>query len=160
VIYGVSKFISLFASHHMIKKLGARWTLLVLGPFYALFFLMFILCTPDRYWPLFVAWAVVGACDGTYGVVLFTELFKAVPKNGPRTMFFAVFNITSVVLYGVIAAMVPNFLGFVETGLPALLGNLGITLQITSAGAFYILFALAAFLMVPCGLSALAMPKK
>ena len=160
VLYAVSKFVSLFVSHIAIKKLGSRWMLLCMTPVYTAFFVMFMFCTPDRYWPLLIAWFVVGACDGAYGVIIFTELFKAVPKEGPRTMFFAVFNIASVVLFGIIAAMVPHFLGFLETGLPALLSKLGITLQVAPGGALYMLYALAAILMLPCGMSALAMSKK
>jgi hypothetical protein len=160
VIYSLSKIIALFMAAKLIKRLGSRVLLLISTPFYALFFLTFLFCTPDRYWPLYIAWFFIGMCDGTYNVVVGTELYKAIPRDGPRTTFFATYNILSLVCYGVVAAMVPSFLHLLQAGVPWVLSKLGSTMPVSSDLGLYSLYALAAVLMLPCGLSGLAMSKK
>jgi hypothetical protein len=160
VLYGLSKFVALFMAHKSIKYVGGRNLLLISGPFYAVFFAIFLFCSPDRYWPLYVAWCVIGLCDGTYNVVMATELYKSIPNVGPRTTFFATYAILSSACYGIIAGLVPTFLHLLTEGVPFLMGKIGVQMEVSADSGLYMMYAMAALLMLPCGLSGLAISKK
>lgn len=99
--YCVTKMISARMAGRLMDRYGARRMTLIAGPLYALFFLVLPIATPDRLWPIYIAWAFVGPVDTLFGLCIQTGLMASVPAQGARPAYFAVYNLTTLGLYSI-----------------------------------------------------------
>ena len=88
VMYFLSRLALSSKMGRWVDRVGARRMMLLAGPGFALFFLMVATARPDRLWPIYLAWAMVGIADAIYPVALSTALFGTVPATGgaPRVL--------------------------------------------------------------------------
>lgn len=136
----------------LLDRKGVRWTGLVCGVLYTAFFLTFPFCSPERHWPLMIAWAVAGAADATFSIAVTAALYEAVPNTPSRPAYFAVSNLIGVGIYGVGAlAAVP-----VLTSLRNVSWDLG-PLHI---GQFHCFYLIIGAIMIPCTFGALILENR
>jgi hypothetical protein len=112
------------------------------GPIYAAFFLCFPLAEPGRSWPIIIAWAFVAVADGIYAVAAAAALYGAIPAQGARPAYFAVYNLANLGCFavgGVLAVPLLRWLQQVDwTWGPAHLGG------------YHLFYALCGLIMIPC----------
>ncbi len=72
---------------------------------YLLLFFAFVISTPHRSWPLWVAWAITGVGDGGYFLALTQTLYQAVPDQGARKLFFVANNLQLMISGAVLTAL-------------------------------------------------------
>jgi MFS family permease len=124
-----------------IHRHGIRRTLWACGPLYVLFFLSYLFCAPERTWPLYAAWAMVGVADAAWSIAAMVALYDAVPDVPGRPVYFAIANVLSIGIFcvGGLAAI------------PLLEGLQNTTVQIGpfALGQFQCLYALCFLMMIP-----------
>ena len=139
------KFLVMGPCARFIHRRGIRRTLWACGPLYALFFLTYLFCTPERTWPLYLAWAMVGIADAAWSVAAMVALYDAVPDVPGRPVYFAMANVLSVGIFciGGVAA-IPLLEG---------LQNTTVHLGPLALDQFHCLYALCFLMMIPamCG---------
>ena len=89
-----------------IHRHGIRRVLWACGPLYTLFFLAYLFCTPERTWPLYAAWALVGLADAAFSIAAAMALYDSVPETPGRPVYFAIANVLSIGIFcigGVVA---------------------------------------------------------
>jgi MFS family permease len=91
--YLVVKLLVTGSCGRFIQRYGVRRAVWASGPLYATFFLAFLFCTPERTWPLFAAWAMVGVADAIYSIAVTVALYDAVPDTPGRPIYFAISNV-------------------------------------------------------------------
>ncbi len=135
-----------------IHRRGIRRTLWACGPLYALFFLTYLLCTPERTWPLYAAWAMVGIADAAWSIAAMVALYDAVPDAAGRPVYFAMANVLSIGIFciGGVAAI------------PLLERLQNTTVQIgpLALGQFHCLYALCFLMMIPAMCGAMFFPAR
>jgi MFS family permease len=123
-------------------RVGPRRMLWLTGPIYAAFFLCFPLAEPGRSWPIIIAWAFVAVADGIYAVAAAAALYGAIPAQGARPAYFAVYNLANLGCFavgGVLAVPLLRWLQQVDwTWGPAHLGG------------YHLFYALCGLIMIPC----------
>ncbi len=129
----------------LIHRYGIRRVLWACGPLYVLFFLAYLFCTPERTWPLFAAWAMVGLADAAWSIAAAMALYDSVPETSGRPVYFAIANVLSIGMFcigGVVAV-------------PILEGLQGAAVRVgpLALGQFHCLYAICFILMFPgmCG---------
>jgi MFS family permease len=137
-----------------IHRHGVRRAIWATGPLYALFLLSFLFCTPERTWPLFAAWAIVGVADAAFSIAATMALYDSVPETPGRPIYFAIANVLSIGMFCVGGA----------AAIPILEGLRDATVQIGpfALGQFHCLYAICFILMIPatCGAAFLPARKK
>ena len=135
-----------------IHRHGIRRALWACGPLYVLFFLAYYFCTPDRTWPLYAAWAMVGIADAAWSVAAMMALYDAVPDGPGRPVYFALANVLSIGIFciGGVAAI------------PILEALQDRTVQIGpfAFDQFHFLYALCFVMMIPAMCAAAFFPAR
>jgi MFS family permease len=128
-----------------IHRHGIRRVLWACGPLYALFFLAYLFCTPERTWPLFAAWALVGLADAAFSIAAAMALYDSVPETPGRPVYFAIANVLSIGIFCIGGVM----------AIPILEGLQSAAVQVGpfALGQFHCLYAICFILMIPatCG---------
>jgi predicted MFS family arabinose efflux permease len=148
--YSVTKILLARWGGRLADRYSARAIGLACGVPYALFFAVFPLCTPDRFWPVIVAWTAVGAVDMLYGIAVQSALYGLLPESPARPAFFAASSLTNLGLYAVGAWGAMHIAEALK----------GVHLQVgpITLGQFHLLYAGCALLMLPCTLAACLLP--
>jgi predicted MFS family arabinose efflux permease len=149
--YCLVKMISSRTAGRLLDRFGARHMAFVVGPLYALFFLSLPFATPERHWPIYVAWACVGSVDTMFALCIQTGLMASVPAQGPRPAYFAVYNLTALGLYGIGGPLTELAMRLIGPGVWAL-GPLLI-------GRYQILYATCGIVMLGTTFAALLWPR-
>lgn len=136
----------------LVDRRGVRWVALACGGVYAAFFFTFPFCTPERHWPLFVAWAVAGAGDAACSLAVTAALYESVPNTPSRPAYFAITNLIGVGAYGIGAlAAVP-----ILTALKGVSWDAGPV----HVGQFHCFYLLIGVSMIGCTFAALLLERK
>jgi hypothetical protein len=140
--YLAVKIVSLPALGRLLERWGPSRTLFATGFVYAPFFATYPLCGPGVYWPIMAGWAVVALADAAFGLAIQAALYGSVPDSRARPAYFAVYNFTSLVGYGIGSVL----------AVPALEAIREVRLQVgpLALGHFHLLYAACTLLMFPC----------
>jgi MFS family permease len=136
-----------------IHRRGIRRAFWACGPLYVLFFLSYLFCTPERTWPLYAAWALVGLADAAWSIAAAMALYDSVPEESPgRPAYFAIANVLSIGIFciGGLAA-IPI--------LEALQDRI-IRIGPFALGQFHCLYALCFLMMIPAMCAAAFFPER
>lgn len=127
------------------NRIGARAMFLLVTPLYLYFFLSFTISTPERPWPLWLGWFVVGLADAGFGVAATAWLYEAIPASGSRKSYFTIYNMMS---FAAAALFSRAAVGLAETLKGAVWSVGGRTL-----GQFHIFYLICFALLAALGLS-------
>ncbi len=148
--YLVVRILATSTATNLLDRYGARRMVLACGPLYAAFFCAFIFCTPERVWPLLVAWAGVALADAVFGIALPAALYAVVPETPARPAYFAINSLVLQGAFGLCALLSVRILQALD-GVTLTLGPL--TLH-----QFHLFYLLCAGLMVPATFGAWLLP--
>jgi len=143
--YSIVKILTAPFCGRWLDRLGPRLTLYLCGPVYVLFFAAFTVSTPDRTWPVIVAWCAVGFTDAAYTILIASALYASVPHSPSRPAYFAINNLVGLATYGAGSLLAVPILEALE-GVNWRFGPLQLD-------QFHAFFAGCTLLMIPCILS-------
>ena len=136
----------------LVDRKGVRWVALACGGVYTAFFFAFPFCSPERHWPLMIAWAVAGAGDAAFSLAATAALYEAVPNTPSRPAYFAITNLIGVGVYGVGALLAVPIL----TALKGVSWDAGPV----HVGQFHCFYLLIGVSMIGCTFAALFLERK
>ena len=84
------------------------------GILYTLFFMFFPFSSETRHWPILLAWGFVGLSDALFGITSQIMLYKSVPIIPSRQAFFAVYNLFTLIGYGIGSSLAVPFLDSIK----------------------------------------------
>lgn len=130
--YFTMKILLLPTLGRWVDRWGAVRMLGFCGIAYTLFFAAFPFCGPGRYWPLMLAWTLVGAADASYNLASQILLYECVPQVPSRPAYFAIYNFTGMIAFAFGSAL----------AVPALraMKGLSVTWGPFSLGNFHLLY--------------------
>ena len=115
--YYLSKIIFMPLIGKLLDKGNHPQIIVFTGILYTIFFLAFPFCSAERHWPLLAAWILAGIADATFGIISQIILYKSIPFVPSRQAFFAVYNLATLIGYGLasfIAVFILNALNSYE----------------------------------------------
>jgi len=130
--YFTVKIIMLPTLGRMVDRWGAVRVLVLCGVMYTVFFTVFPFCGPGRYWPLMLAWTLVGAVDASYNLASQILLWESIPHVPSRSAYFALFNFGTLITYGIGSALAVPVLNALK--------GMNFTVGPFSLGNFHILY--------------------
>jgi len=150
--YQAVKLLVMGTCGRFIHRHGIRRTFWTCGPLYALFFLTYLFCTPERTWPLYAAWAMVGVADAAWSIAAMVALYDSVPDVPGRPVYFAMANVLSIGIFCI---------GGV-TAIPILeaLKNTTVRIGPFAFGQFHCFYAISFLLMIPAMCAAAFFPAR
>jgi MFS family permease len=150
--YQVVRIITTRFAGPLLDRKGVCWTALACGGVYTAFFLTFPFCSPERYWPLLIAWAAAGAADAAFSITVTAALYGSVPNTASRPAYFAISNLIGVGAYGLGALI----------AVPVLTALKGVSFDFAGlrVGQFHCYYFLIAITMIACTFGALLMEKR
>jgi len=123
-----------------VDRLGVRKILLLITPSYLILFGAYVVSTPGTVWLIYAASALAGVGDAVFGVVAAASLYATVPESSARQAYFAVYNLSLLLLTGLGAIVGVHLLDMLQ-GHQLLIANLTLT-------PFHLLFAIAFVVLV------------
>lgn len=151
-LYGLVKLVSAPRWGRAIGRQSMRAVLLGVCPAYVALFVIYALASPTQIWLIFVGWAACGIADAAWIVCVQTALYATVPVTGSRPAFFAVYNLASLGLYGLGAALAVPLLKTMETCV--------VKVGPFALDQFRLFYGLAALVMVGAAFGALLFPSR
>lgn len=133
-------------------RIGPRRTLWLIGPIYVGFFLCFPFAEPGRSWPIIAAWTFVAVADGIYAVAAPGALYAAIPGQGARPAYFAVYNLINLGCFAIGGVLAVPMLGLLE--------QVQWKWGVAHLGGYHLFYAIMGLIMVPCSAAIFLFPGK
>jgi len=141
--YFILKILLLPLAGRWLDRLGPRLMIYLVSPLYVIFFLLYALASPERWWTVFIGWALIGIAEGGYSVAATSALYSVVPESTARPAYFAVYNIATS-LVGMAGAAMSAWM------LEHWLAHTSITIGSLTLSHFQLLFGISCALLIGC----------
>jgi MFS family permease len=150
--YFIIKIIALPFAGRWLDRLGPRSMIYLVSPLYVIFFLLYTLGAPERWWTVFAAWAVIGVAEAGFSVAATSALYSSVPETSSRQAYFAFYNMLSFLFAAMGSATAAWTLGRLE--------HAEIVIGTMHLGQFQLLYGISFLMIIPCILGTRLYPGK